>query len=90
MMFDLTDGAATLVRALTLDADLGPGSGLRFTVDPTWGSLAMSVAASPGATDGVFTHRHARVFVSPSAADRLDARTLDARGERPAFFLVGR
>jgi Fe-S cluster assembly iron-binding protein IscA len=89
-MFDMTEEAATLVCALTSTADLGAGSGLRLTLDPTLGSLAMSLVAAPDTADDVFIRFDARVFVAPSAAGRLDAQVLDARSANrtPAFFLL--
>ncbi|MBN9096683.1 MULTISPECIES: adhesin [unclassified Pseudonocardia] len=93
-MFGFTDDAAVLIRSLITDARLGPGSGLRMSITrghPGRASLAMSLAARPGATDRVITRHDVRVFLDPAAAGRLHTRTLDAQvTDRPAFFLRDR
>lgn len=91
-MFDLTDEAATLIQTLIHSTDLRAGSGLRIILEPGLGSLVMSLAAHPAPADTVFTSHEARVFVAPSAATRLDAKTLDAHmtDDSSAFFLRDR
>jgi iron-sulfur cluster assembly protein len=91
-MFAYTDTAATLIRSLISSTGGGAASGLRLSVDPSWGSLRMELAPSPEAGDEVVNHHDTNVFVARSAADRLDRRILDARIERrrTAFFLVDR
>lgn len=90
-MFAWTDDAASVIRGLVGDADLGAGSGLRLGVHPARGSLWMSLATGPDAADRVLSRHGVRVFLSPAAADRLTARTLDATLTAPtAFFLRDR
>jgi Fe-S cluster assembly iron-binding protein IscA len=91
-MFAYTDTAATLIRSLISSTGGGAASGLRLSVDPSWGSLRMELASSPEVDDQVLNHHDANVFVAGSAAARLDRRVLDARIERQrtAFFLVDR
>ena len=89
-MLAITDEAASLIHSLTREVDGASGSGLRFTIDAHHGSLSMALApgASPG--DAVVHFGETRVFVSPTAADRLATRTLQAsRGaDRSSFFLT--
>jgi Fe-S cluster assembly iron-binding protein IscA len=91
MMLRITDEAATLVRTVTGRADRSPQAGLRIIVDPVNHSLSMGIAATPAPADAVVRRGAARVFMSPSAADRLDGRTLRAElsEERSLFFLDG-
>jgi iron-sulfur cluster assembly protein len=91
MMLRITDEAATLVRTVTSRADRSPQAGLRIIVDPVNHSLSMGIAAAPAPADAVVRRGAAQVFVSPSAADRLDGRTLRAElsEERYLFFLDG-
>lgn len=90
-MFGFTDDAATLIRSLTGAADLGAAGGLRMSIDPARGSLAMSLAARPDRRDDVVTRSDVRVFLAPAAAARLHAHTLDAQlRPAPAFFLRDR
>jgi hypothetical protein len=91
MSFDWTDDAASLIRDLVGDADLGADAGLRLGVHPTRGSLWMSVAPGPGAAERVLSRHGVRVFLCPTAERRLTARTLDAQITAPtAFFLRDR
>jgi Fe-S cluster assembly iron-binding protein IscA len=89
-MFGFTADAATLIRSLVRRSGLDEGGGLRMSINPTRGSLAMSLAPGPDTTDHVFTHHDVSVFVASAAAARLNARTLDARvtDPSPAFFLL--
>jgi Fe-S cluster assembly iron-binding protein IscA len=88
-MLQITEDAATLVRALTDDADRSGEAGLRIVVDPVNDSLSMAIASAPAASDAVVSRSAARVFLSPSAASRLDDRTLRAElsEDRSLFFL---
>jgi hypothetical protein len=88
-MLRITEDAATLVCALTGDADRSGQSGLRIIVDPVHHSLSMGIASSPAPADEVISKNAARVFLSPSAAHRLRRRTLRAElsGDRSLFFL---
>jgi Fe-S cluster assembly iron-binding protein IscA len=88
-MLTITEDAATLVRTLTNDAELSEQAGLRIVVDPVNHSLSMRLAGTPGPTDAVVDGHGARVFLSPSAAHRLDERTLGAEitEQRALFFL---
>jgi Fe-S cluster assembly iron-binding protein IscA len=86
-MFSFTDAAATLISSLIDGADLPEGSGLRFVLDPTQGSLVMGLADSPHTGDRVYRHADASVFVGRSAFPRLGNRTLDAgSGTRAPWF----
>jgi Fe-S cluster assembly iron-binding protein IscA len=91
-MFSYTDTAAALIQSLVSSPEGSSGSGLRFSVDPSWGSLKMELARGPDAGDQIFSHRHTNVFVAEDAAARLEKQVLDARidKERAAFFLVDR
>jgi Fe-S cluster assembly iron-binding protein IscA len=91
-MFGFTEEAAALIRSLVRDSGLSEGGGLRMSINPTRGSLAMSLAPGPDTTDVVLAHRDVCVFVARTAAARLNARTLDARVADPgsAFFLLDR
>jgi Fe-S cluster assembly iron-binding protein IscA len=88
-MFRITEDAATLVRTLTADAGRSGDAGLRIVVDPVNHSLSMTIASGPAASDAVVSRSAARVFLSPSAARRLDNRTLHAElsRDRALFFL---
>lgn len=87
-MFGLTDDAATLVRSLTRTSASEPGTGIRMSIDPARGSLAMSLAPGPDTADTVIIRHDVRVFIAPTAAARLRSATLDAELEtHPAFFL---
>jgi len=88
-MFALTERAAALIQTLIHKADMHPGSGLRFSLEPACGALVMSLVARPVRADTVFTFGNARVFLAPSTVTRLDRQTLDAHvSERSrAFFL---
>ena len=88
-MLTITEEAATLISTLTQDAELVEQAGLRLVVDPTHQSLSMDLAESPAEEDAVVVGHGARVFLSPSAADLLDAGTLQAEitEERSRFFL---
>lgn len=88
-MLSWTSNAATVIRSLIDEAGLADDSGLRFVIDPTRRSLAMSLAAGPQSHDDVLTCHGVRVFLDPAAAARLQDKTLDARTTGPArtFFL---
>jgi Fe-S cluster assembly iron-binding protein IscA len=90
-MFGFTVNAATLIRSLVRCSGLDEG-GLRISINPTRGSLAMSLAPGPDTTDYVITHHDVSVFVARAAAARLKTRTLDAQvtDPSPAFFLLDR
>jgi Fe-S cluster assembly iron-binding protein IscA len=90
-MLRMTEDAATLVCALTDDANRSAQSGLRIIVDPIHHSLSMGIANSPTPGDEVVSKGSARVFLSPSAAQRLHRRTLRAElsADRSLFFLDG-
>jgi Fe-S cluster assembly iron-binding protein IscA len=91
-MFTYTDTAAALIQSLISSTGEGSASGLRLSLDPSWGSLRMGLAHSPHADDQVFSHHDTRVFVAGEAATRLETQVLDARidRQRTAFFLVDR
>lgn len=88
-MLRITEDAATLVCALTNDADRSGRSGLRIIVDPVNNSLSMGIATAPALADAVVSRGDARVFLSPRAARRLHQRTLRAElsTARSLFFL---
>ena len=89
-MLTVTTEAATLIRALSNQADAPPESGLRIAIDPVHDSLSMSLAdcAAPG--DTVVTSEDTRVFLSSAASQRLATRTLRAEttATRSSFFLA--
>jgi Fe-S cluster assembly iron-binding protein IscA len=88
-MLTISETAATLVRTLTQDAKLSEQAGLRIVVDQAKDSLSMALAGTPASSDAVVDCHGARVFLSPSAADRLDEQTLRAEitEDRSLFFL---
>ena len=88
-MLSLTEDAATLICTLTDSTNCSVRRGLRIIVDPVHQSLSMSLADGPSRTDSVVTKDGARVFLSPSAAHRLQSRTLRAEisQNRSSFFL---
>jgi len=88
-MLTLTRDAAKLVSTLRRDADLPKEAGLRIVVDPNHRSLSMGLARKPEPQDEVVSTDGAHVFLSPSAAARLEQRTLRAEitDERSLFFL---
>ena len=81
-----------LIQSLVGSTGRNSASGLRLSIDPSWGSLRMELAAGPAAADQVVSHRGANVFVTGAAATRIGTQVLDARIEeqRTAFFLVSR
>ena len=85
----MTEDAATLVCDLTNRANMSAEAGLRIVVDPINHSLSMGIASAPVLGDAVVSRGDARVFLSSSAARRLDHRTLEAElsPERSLFFL---
>jgi Fe-S cluster assembly iron-binding protein IscA len=88
-MLSLTKLAATLVRTQTNRANSSADAGLRIVVDPVHNSLSMGIANGPSSADVIVAKDGARVFLSPSAADRLTDRTMGAEisVDRSAFFL---
>jgi iron-sulfur cluster assembly protein len=88
-MLTITEEAATLISTLTQDAELRQHAGLRLVVNPTFQSLSMDLAETPGAGDTVVAGYGARVFLSASAAYRLGDGTLRAEitEQRSSFFL---
>jgi Fe-S cluster assembly iron-binding protein IscA len=90
-MLRITEDAATLVRTLTSNAGRAGDAGLRVIVDPVNDSLSMGLSDAPAESDAVVSKDAALVFLSPSAAHRLDKRTLRAElsEDRSLFFLDG-
>ena len=88
-MFRISDEAARLVHALTGAADLPEPAGLRIVIDPTHNSLSMALATEPQPSDIVVASHGARVFLTASASQRLQRRTLRAEltSSRTLFFL---
>jgi Fe-S cluster assembly iron-binding protein IscA len=84
----VTAGAATLIRALNLNAGGSHGSGLRIVIDPVHESLSMSLASRPAPSDTVVVSFDTRVFLSSDASQRLASRTLQAHTTptRSSFF----
>lgn len=87
----ISDEAARLVRTLTHDADLPEDAGVRIVVDPRHNSLSMALAAKPDPADVVIAAHGARVFLTASASQRLQRRTLNAEhtDSRTRFFVDG-
>jgi len=88
-MLTVTEDAATLICTLIRDAQRSERSGLRIVVHPNHHSLAMSLASGPSPADDIVETDEARVFLSPSASQRLDERTLRAAlsVSHSSFFL---
>lgn len=88
-MLTLTRHAARLVRTLTKRASSSPDAGLRIRIDPLHDSLSMGIVDEPAPNDAVLTRDEARVFLSPSAVQRLGDRTMRAEitDDRSVFFL---
>jgi hypothetical protein len=86
----MTNDAASLVRILLDGAALPPQAGLRISTDPDHQSLSMRLAPTRGADDHVVVRDDARVFLSPTVAERLNRRTLCAEvtAVRSVFFLA--
>jgi Fe-S cluster assembly iron-binding protein IscA len=85
----ISHDAARLVRALTQDADLPDGAGMRIVIDQNHRSLSMGLARHPEPDDTIVTSNGVRVFLSESASKRLDRRDLRAEltEKRSRFFL---
>lgn len=89
-MLRITRGAASLVRTLVAhDDDIPETGGLRIVTDPRSQALSMALAPGSKAMDVVVADHGVRIFLSPSAAERLNERTLNAEvtAARSAFFL---
>jgi iron-sulfur cluster assembly protein len=88
-MLTITEEAATLITTLTEDAELLDQAGLRLVVDQTNLSLSMDLAETPTPGDTVVAGYGARVFLSPSATQRIGEGTLQAEitDVRSRFFL---
>jgi Fe-S cluster assembly iron-binding protein IscA len=87
-MVDISDDASELIRTLVSDSDLPESAGLRLGTDADTHSLAMNLEAAPQPDDLVLERAGASLFVSPSAAPRLDGHTLHAQLEPRAAFFV--
>jgi Fe-S cluster assembly iron-binding protein IscA len=77
-MVTLTDHAATAIRAITDNADVPEGAGLRIASDVAAGSLTVTVSPTPAAGDAVVESSGARLFLDEDAATALDDKALDA------------
>jgi Fe-S cluster assembly iron-binding protein IscA len=90
-MLDVTEQAATVIRAIADRPELPDGAGLRIASDAS-SDAGLSVAAVPEPEQGdqVVDEKGARVFVDSDLAALLDDKILDARVDErgSAEFLV--
>jgi Fe-S cluster assembly iron-binding protein IscA len=90
-MLDVTEQAATVIRAIAERPELPDGAGLRIASDAA-SDAGLSVAAAPEPEQGdqVVDEKGARVFVDAEVAMLLDDKVLDARVDEQgsAEFLV--
>lgn len=88
-MLAVTETAATLVRTLAEDSTLPDIVGLRIDIDTSYDSLSMRLTSHARPGDAVVDVRGAKVFLSPSAAERLSQQILraDITDGRRSFFL---
>ena len=88
-MLSITPTAATVIRSLTLEAELPEQAGLRLARDAEHRSLSMALVPRPRQGDLTVFGRNARVFVGAELQAQLDELTLDAdiRGGTRRFFL---
>ncbi|HVL83270.1 MAG TPA: adhesin [Pseudonocardia sp.] len=93
-MLAITETAADAIRALTADAQLPDGAGLRIAApDPEQG-LELSLAEEPATDDVVLNGEGLAVFLEPLAAQALDDKVLDVQpvagsdGEQELRFAI--
>jgi Fe-S cluster assembly iron-binding protein IscA len=87
-LFRLTRNAVAMIQALKQDAQL-PEGGLRIVQHDAHPGLTMQLASAPRAEEDVLRAGEVRLFLDPTARDRLQDETLDARTNEAgsAFFL---
>lgn len=90
-MLTITDNAADAIRGIVAAPEVPEGAGLRIATRPggDQGTLEVSVAETPAATDQVVDESGARVFVDEEAVPLLDDKLLDAsiEGTRVGFTI---
>lgn len=86
-MLALTDQAAAVIRDLTTQPDLPPGTGVRISSGTesagSAGSTELDLALSTGPAEGdtVLEADGARIYADATAVEVLDGKTLDARSD---------
>jgi Fe-S cluster assembly iron-binding protein IscA len=75
----ITPRALSVVRRVTDHPRLNPGSGLRISTQPgPDAALEVRIARQPEPEDRIVERDGGRLYVGPSAVDRVDGRELDA------------
>lgn len=91
-MLTLTETAVAVIRDLSTQSTADPAdSGVRISSQPdAAGTLMLSVADGPEATDEIVEAGGARVFLDPTAASLLADKSLDADvdGQGGIAFLI--
>ncbi|MGH8964037.1 MAG: adhesin [Actinomycetes bacterium] len=94
-MLAITDSAAEAIKALTSDAELPDGGGLRIAApDPEQG-LELTLAGQPSDDDVVLDGDGVSVFLEPVVAQVLDDKVLDVQpvdtpeGTQELRFAIG-
>lgn len=88
-MLKITAEAACLTRSLVRDGRSPRHGGLRIVLNPVTHSLSMGLAPAPEPADAVVARDGALLFLSQSAAERLENLTLHAEisTTKSVFFL---
>lgn len=78
-LLTITPDASSVIRRVSAHPTLGPGSGLRIAsrTDPD-AALEVAIAPGPRPGDRVVEQDGGRLFLTPSAAERVSGRELDA------------
>lgn len=78
-MLTITPRASTVIQQVTAHPRLAPSSGLRIAprADPR-AALEVAIAYQPQPGDRVVEQDGGRLFLAPSAVDRVDGQELDA------------